>query len=382
MKPQRVLVISIASALSIAIAAAASGSARSASGLCAFREATARNGLTATAVLHVVQNGCQLSMLSISKFADGNSVYDTATKTFDASDERVTLSVQLPCGVGSETDVVLGPPTLYPPGDLDLGATSFDVACPAGGGGSTGGGGSGGGGGGGGGGSGGGGSGGGGGAGATALPDLATTVTSTRTTAVRVGDVVPVTVTIKNLGTAGAGGVHALVSFSPNTISHGATASRGPGCTGVAVLDCDLGSLAAGSSTTVQLKVSAEEKGKLFVGAQVQEIENDSALSNNAGTFTLPALAKLRPLKIVAVPSRIVAHDQLVYLQLTRAASVTAQVYVGGKPRPIGWRRSLRPGTVIVRIPLPSLNHGQRFMLMFRAKSASATASARLQLHM
>ncbi len=121
-----------------------------------------RAATSATTKFHVVQNGCQLSFLSISKFAGGNSVFDTATGTFNASDTLQTMTVQLPCAVSSETDLVLGPPTLYPPDDLDLGATAFDeFACPSGGGGGTGGGGSGGGGSGGGG-SGGGGSGGGG----------------------------------------------------------------------------------------------------------------------------------------------------------------------------------------------------------------------------
>ena len=91
-------------------------------------------GDTATATFHVVADDCQLSLVSISKFADGNAVFDTATGTFAASDTRATLTVNLPCGVSSETDLVLGPPTLYPPDDLDLGATAFDVACSSGGG--------------------------------------------------------------------------------------------------------------------------------------------------------------------------------------------------------------------------------------------------------
>src|SRR5207237_414484 len=195
------------------------------SGLCAYHDSTTRDGLVATATIHVVQDNCQVSFVSIMKFWDGNAIYKTATGTFAASDTRVKLSVLLPCDQGSETDVVLGPPTLYPLGDLDLGATAFDVACPAGGGG-------------------------GGGGGTTSYPDLAATVTAARKSPVRIGDTVPLTVTVKNNGAAGAGGVHVLISLSPNSILRGtATASRGPGCTGVTFLDCNLGSVGAGSVT-------------------------------------------------------------------------------------------------------------------------------------
>ena len=142
----------LVAALVVVVFGALDAGARSAAApLCAFRESTTKSGNMATTKFHVVQNGCQLSFLAISKFAGGNSVFDTATGTFNASDTLQTMTVQLPCGVSSETDLVLGPATLYPPDDLDLGATAFDAfACPSGGGGGTGGGGGGSGGGGGG----------------------------------------------------------------------------------------------------------------------------------------------------------------------------------------------------------------------------------------
>ena len=155
-------------------------------GLCAFQESVTINGTVTTSTFHVVRDDCQVSFVSISKFALGNAIFDTATGVFAASETRYQLSVSMPCGYDSETDLVLGPPALYPPGDLDLRARSFHVECPAGGGGGSSSGGGSGGGGSGGGGSGGGGSGGGGTQGAAA-PDLTSVLSSSKTNGVRVG---------------------------------------------------------------------------------------------------------------------------------------------------------------------------------------------------
>ena len=63
------------------------------------------------------------------------------------------------------------------------------------------------------------------------------------------------TVTVSNKGKGGAGGVHVLISLSPNAITKGAAvASRGPGCTGVTVIDCNMGSIGSGATATVQLR--------------------------------------------------------------------------------------------------------------------------------
>jgi hypothetical protein len=175
--------------------------------------------------------------------------------------------------------------------------------------------------------------------------------------------------------------VHVLISLSPNSLSHGkAVASRGPGCTGVTVLDCNLGSLGKGSSTTVSLRLSAASGRRFGLGAHAQEIQNDATLEDNAGTLTLKVLPRVLRFKLGARAARVVANDQLVYIALTGSASVSAQVYVGGHAQPIRWRRSLSAGTVIVRIPLPKLNHGQRFALVLRAKHGKAVSTVRLQL--
>ena len=349
-----------------AVGVSGAGARSTAAPLCAFREDTTRDGLTATTTFHVVQDDCQLSFVSISKFANGNAIFDSATGTFKASETRNTLTVHLPCGVGSETDLVLGPPTIYPPADLDLGATAFDVACPAGGGG--------------GGGSGGSGASGGSG-GSSSLPDLATSITSSKTQGVRLGELVQATVKVANNGQAGAGGVHVLISLSTNTIAKGvAQASRGPGCTGVTVLDCNLGSLGAAATATVRLSLKAASGRTIFVGAQAREAETDAKPADNAGTLTVKVLPRLVPFTVSSVAGRISAGEQLVYIKLSARARVTAQIYRGGVARPIVWRRTLGAGTSIVRIPLTGVTHGQSFTLVLRAKTATKTATTRLRL--
>jgi hypothetical protein len=348
--------------------------ASSAAGHCAFQVGISQTNGVATSVIHVVQDNCQLSLVSITNFAIGSAIYDTATGTFAASDVRYKLSVQLPCDRPSETDLVLGPPTLYPPQDLDYGATPFRVACPSGGGGPTGGGG----------GSGGGGSGGGGGGGGggtTVLPDLATTVHGSVAKGLRLGQRLTATVTVANKGKAAAGGVHTLISLSANAIPKlPAHATRGPGCTGVTVLDCDLGSLPSGQTATITLSLTAQTGKNLIIGAQAQEIENDATLFDNTGSLILALSKRLVPLKVTAIAGKITAHQQLAYLSLSRHARVTAQVYVAGHAKPITWRRTYGAGTAIVRIPLPALAKGQHFSIVFRAKDGTATSSTRLKL--
>ena len=202
-----------------------------------------------------------------------------------------------------------------------------------------------------------------------------------KTTGIHLGDKIPTTVTVSNKGKGGAGGVHVLISLSPNAIPSGnATASRGPGCTGVTVLDCNLGSLGAAATATVQLTVSAGSGRTLFVAAQAQEIENDLTLKDNASTLSLALLAKQVKFVVSGVPGRIIAGEQLLYVKLSRSARITAQVYVGSKAKPITWRRSLGAGTAIVRIPLPKLGKGQHFRIVLRATNGASKASTTLRL--
>jgi uncharacterized repeat protein (TIGR01451 family) len=365
-----IVVVLAALAAAIAGLVAADRSA-AAEPLCAFREGTSRDGLIATATFHVVRDDCQVSFVSISKFATGSAIHDTATGTFDESDTRYTLSVHLPCGVGAETDLVLGPPTLYPPADLDLGVTPFNIPCPSGGGGSTGGGGGGAGGG-----------GGGGGGGTTGpLPDLVTTLTASKTAGLRIGDRVTVTLTVTNKGKAAASGVHLLVSLPETVIPNGrAVASRGPGCKGVTVVDCDLGSLGVGAVATVRMPVSVARGRTLFVAGTAQQAQDDELLKDNIGTLTVKVLPRLVAFTIAAVPSRFVSGEQLLFIKLSKGARVSAQLYLRGKAQPIRWRRTLKAGTQIVRVPVPGVRLGQRFTLVVRATSGTRKVSATLRL--
>jgi hypothetical protein len=375
--------------------------------LCAYPQTTTANGRIATVSFRVVQDGCELSFVSIKKFADEtqNFIWDavppkgsTAGQIFAKSDTPNTLSVELPCGDrASETDLMRGPPAYFPPGDLDLQATVFPpIACPADTGGGTGGGGTGGGGTGGGtggggtggggtggGGTGGGGTGGGGGAGGAALPDLKTTITAPKTTGLKLGQTARVSITITNQGKAAAGGARALITLSDNSIPKGrATSSRGAGCTGVNLVSCDLGSLPPGASATIKLALAGASGRKMYVGARASANETDAAPNDDWGSLMLQIVPG-QPARFTfgVTPRGIAAGAQIAYVKLSRNARVTAQFYVNGKPRPITWRRSLRAGTTIIRISLlPELKKGTHFSIVVRAVNGKKKASTTLRL--
>jgi hypothetical protein len=191
-----------------------------------------------------------------------------------------------------------------------------------------------------------------------------------------------VTVTVRNRGAAGAHDVHVLISLSPNGRVPGRpTASLGSGCTGTTVLDCSVGSLGAGASTTLTLRVSATLGKKLSVGARAREAESDGNLADNAGTLTLRVRPRLRPFKLGARAARTVKNEQLVLITVTRSASVSAQAYVRGRAQPVRWRRSVSAGTRLVRVPLPKLGQGRRLVLVLRARNGTSRATVRLELH-
>ena len=137
--------------------------------------------------------------------------------------------------------------------------------------------------------------GGGGGGGSLDLPDLVTTVTASKTNGLRIGDRVTVTLSVMNKGKAAASGVHLLVSLPETVIPRGiAKASRGPGCRGVTVIDCDLGSLGVGSTATVKLPVSVASGRQLFVAGTAQQNQNDATLKDNVGTLQRQGTAEAR----------------------------------------------------------------------------------------
>jgi len=340
---------------------------KAASTPCAYRDgAPAVSGRTATERFHVVVDNCQVSFVSITVLGNGDAIFDTATGTYPASDQDVSQSVELPCDHGSQTDLVLGPPTLFPPAEFDLGAFSFDLSCASTGG-STGGGG--------------GGEGGGsGGSGGTQLPDLALSVASANKS-LPLGTTGIVTATLRNKGAGPASGVHLLLSLSNNAILKGrGRASRGPGCTGVTFLDCNLGGLESGATATVKFDVSGVRGKKLFIGAQAQEIQNDTHLADNTGSLAITLTPRTTVLKLTARATTFTAGEQLAYVSLSKRASLVAQVFVGGVARPIGWRRTFPAGTFIVRIPVTAVGKGQRFTIVVRAKNGSQTSNATLRL--
>ena len=54
--------------------------------LCAFLDSTTVSGTVGTASFHVVRSDCQVSLVSISKFANGSAIFDTATGVFAANE--------------------------------------------------------------------------------------------------------------------------------------------------------------------------------------------------------------------------------------------------------------------------------------------------------
>src|SRR4051794_7069460 len=103
-----------------AVAVTALGAARpvsAADDLCGYLIETTVSGTVATGEFKIVRPNCQVSLVSIQKFADGNAIFDSATGTFSPGADGPTfyrLTVSMPCDMNSETDGVLGPPSLYP----------------------------------------------------------------------------------------------------------------------------------------------------------------------------------------------------------------------------------------------------------------------------
>jgi hypothetical protein len=377
MKLVRRLGVSGVLALGAALVVSASAPAavtRAADTPCAYRDGTpAVTGRTATQKFHVVQDNCQVSYVSITILADGDVIFDTATGTYPASDSDTSLSVELPCDHGSETDLIFGPPTLYPPIDFDLGAFSFDIPCSSVGG-STGGGT----------GATGGGSGGSGGTGGSTggkkLPDLVVSAAAPFKS-LSLGAAGSVTITVKNKGAGPASGVHLLVSLSNNAILKGkGRTSRGFGCTGVTLLDCNLGGLESGASATATVSVSGVRGTKLFVGGQAQEIQDDAHLADNTGSLTIGLTPRVTALRVTARATTFRAGAQIAYVSLSKRASLVAQVYVNGVAQPIRWRRTFAAGTFIVRIGVNGVSKGQRFMIVIRARNGTQTSKATLRL--
>lgn len=272
----RAALLLAASAVVAAALASASGAAAD-TVRCAYLDSVTVSGTTATAHVHVVLDHCQLSFVSIKKFANpvDDSVYDDSAKgIFDASDTLLQLSVPLPCDVQSETDLVLGEPVLYPPLAQDLGATHHYVDCPAGSGGSSGSGST---------------AGGGGGGGGGVYPDLGVTLSSDRDT-VRIGGTVTLTVTVAaKAGTGGSTGTHLILSLPFNVTPLSiAQPGRGPGCTLTNVADCDLDWLSPPMTASMRVAVRVDSGGSVPFNARVVQDQPDAAPADNETSLAIP----------------------------------------------------------------------------------------------
>ncbi len=211
------------------------------------------------------------------------------------------------------------------------------------------------------------------------LPDLAASVATSKPKGLRIGDVFNVVVTVKNKGEAATDGVHVVLSLPSNSVRKGkAVVSGGNVCTGNAVLSCDLGSAAVGSSMTVRVPISVKSGRKLVVQARVSGNETDPTPADNVGTVTETVLPP--KLTVAAVASRVVAGKQTAYVKLSVAAHVTAQFYVGGKAQPIVWQRSLPAGTTLVRIAMPHVAKGSHLSVVLRAVRGGTAVTAKLTL--
>ncbi len=189
------------------------------------------------------------------------------------------------------------------------------------------------------------------------------------------GAPVTVDVTVTNKGKGAAGGAHVLITPSTNAILKSApVASRGPGCSGTALIDCDLGSLAVGATATVRLRLSASSGSKLFVAAVAQRSVPDAAPADDTGHLTVKLLAHRAPFKLTATAGRIIAGEQFAFVKLSSRGVIAAQVYVAGVAQPIKWRRTFKAGTWGARIPLPKLGKGQRFTIGPSARRAARAA--------
>ena len=119
----------VGAALAAGVGAAAGNAAGA--GLCAYPVSTTQAGGKVTTTFSVAA-GCdvQVSLVAVSYTAAGPVMAGSASGRFaaGAATGTTSLTVDLPCGSG-ETDLVLGPPALYPPAQLDLSAVPFSNAC-------------------------------------------------------------------------------------------------------------------------------------------------------------------------------------------------------------------------------------------------------------
>jgi uncharacterized repeat protein (TIGR01451 family) len=115
-----------------------------------------------------------------------------------------------------------------------------------------------------------------------AQADLAITLTDSPDP-VRLGTVLTYTITVTNLGPDTATGVAVADTLPVRTTFVSASASQGS-CSGTSTVICDLSSLSAGATATVEILVRPTRQGRISNSATVEASEVDPDTSNNSAT--------------------------------------------------------------------------------------------------
>jgi uncharacterized repeat protein (TIGR01451 family) len=91
-------------------------------------------------------------------------------------------------------------------------------------------------------------------------------------------------IVVTNLGRDGATGVSMVDSLPAGVTLISATPSQGSPCTGVTTVTCNLGAMAAGTSATVDVKVTKTVGGSVSNSATVSAAQTDPNANNNTNT--------------------------------------------------------------------------------------------------
>jgi hypothetical protein len=127
----------LAASLTGALALTGVGTAGAAAPLCAYPISSSVAGTTVTDTFSVSSDpACiptglpsEISLVAISYAGGTATIVDSATVTFAPGIH--SLSVDIPCGVNTEVDLIYGLPRLFPPPPYDIHATAYYVPCTA-----------------------------------------------------------------------------------------------------------------------------------------------------------------------------------------------------------------------------------------------------------
>jgi uncharacterized repeat protein (TIGR01451 family) len=171
----------------------------------------------------------------------------------------------------------------------------------------------------------GGGGGGGGGGGSGSVPNLRVRWTSISNPTPKPGSEVDFTVTVDNLGGAGALQTHLRFTLPPTMRLVGPPAyASGSGCSGTTTIDCNLDYVANGSSTQVKFGVIVSGSGTQTIAATVTS-DREADPADNTATATLQLGGAVAPTSVTPpFPAPIVKHVTLRTLAASRRTSTRA----------------------------------------------------------